>query len=92
MKDGKKATIGERVAYSTAGCIDCPMCSGKGAIRIGPFLRSPNPLTLKVGTLRKRGLTFREIMRATGIKSTSHVAFHLHRYRKERKRIERLTS
>lgn len=52
----------------------CPLCNGTGK-----YLRKKNQRRNEILELRKKGLTYHEIMKVTGLKSTSTVWFHLWR-------------
>ena len=57
--------------------IKCPLCSGTGI-----YNKRVNPNFKIIPRLRKKGLTYREIMKAVGFKSLDSVHYYLKRGRK----------
>jgi hypothetical protein len=51
---------------------NCPLCDGTGK-----FTRHASSRVKEVKALREKGLTYREIMKVTGIKSLSHIFYFL---------------
>jgi len=60
--------------------IKCPLCNGKGI-----YLKLENGNAITIPKLRKKGLTYRQIMKATGIKSLDSIHYYLKRDRKQGK-------
>lgn len=58
--------------------IKCPLCNGKGF-----YLKKKNKNAILIPELRMRGLTYREIMKITGIKSLDSIHYYLVRNRKQ---------
>ena len=54
--------------------IKCPLCGGTGF-----YCRKYNQNAIIIPNLRDRGLTYREIMKATGLKSLDTIHYYLKR-------------